>query len=237
MSHRWLARFVLVIVVHLTILQSPAVADNRSEYDRYLEFERSAANLANEYWKDIFKQAEQPYNDLRTYAAGDGETIPSNCDGVSAGDPDQYPGNDKVDWGFYCPRDDAMFLSSRHLYQRFFKGIGTWAPVMIIAHEAGHHVQHQVGLMDEEATPCCHVNRTKLELHADCLSGMFTKFVEDAGVINQGEAQEGAETAYQLGDEFADDDHHGTPKERKDSFMTGYNSGRLGPCNDELGAY
>jgi predicted metalloprotease len=236
MSHRWLISVVALMCIQMAALQLPAAADDDSEYDRYLRMEHQAAETANTFWKEAFKQAGKPYNDLKTNAAGDGETIPSNCNGVSAGDPEQYPDRN-VDWGFYCPRDDAMFLSSRHLYWKFYKEIGVWAPVMIIAHEAGHHVQHQIGLLDEEALPCCEITRTNLELHADCLAGLFTRVAEDFGVIDEGDARDGAETAYQLGDEFADHEHHGTPKERRDSFLTGYNSGGdIGPCNDRLEA-
>ena len=233
MSQRWLGS-VCLIALQAASAPSPAVAEERSEYDRYLEYEGAVANAANALWKEVFKEAGRPYNDLRTLAAGDGETIPSSCNGVSAGDPEQYP-DQEVDWGFYCPRDDAMFLSSRHLYYKFYKGIGLWAPAMIIAHEAGHHVQHQLGLLDEEAKPCCDISPTKLELHADCLAGIFTEFAEEAGLINEGDARDGAEAAYQLGDDFADSEHHGTPKQRRDSFMLGYESGDMGPCNDALG--
>ena len=83
---------------------------------------------------------------------------------------------------FYCPGDRKVYLDLsffQELSQRF-GAPGDFARAYVIAHEIGHHVQNQLGLMDaaQQRTASSsdrsrNDTSVRLELQADCLAGVW----------------------------------------------------------------
>ena len=88
---------------------------------------------------------------------------------------------------FYCPPDKQIFLDTaffREVETRFRGCSGSackFTAAYIIAHEVGHHIQNQLGILDkarqmqERAGSKAEANniQVRVELQADCLSGVW----------------------------------------------------------------
>src|SRR5437879_11522099 len=88
---------------------------------------------------------------------------------------------------FYCPPDKQIFLDTgffREVETRFHGCSGNackFTAAYIIAHEAGHHIQNLLGILprvtrlQQQAGSKAESNalQVKVELQADCLSGVW----------------------------------------------------------------
>jgi predicted metalloprotease len=68
-------------------------------------------------------------------------------------------------------------------------------------------------------------------LQADCLAGAFTHVAYYQGILDADDITEGAQARFDVGDDLTDPaQHHGTPEERRDAFLTGYNGENPDVC-------
>jgi len=118
---------------------------------------------------------------------------------------------------FYCPADntigwDEVFMSEQ--YEQF----GSFAYVMILAHEWGHRNQEYVGLFDDRRTAF------QNEQHADCQAGVFTAVEESRGMLEMGDVMTAFNSLCALGGTsgWFDPTSHGTCEERVEAFENGY---------------
>lgn len=85
---------------------------------------------------------------------------------------------------FYCPADQRVYLDlsfySDMTGQLGAKG-GDFAWAYVIAHEMGHHVQHELGLPQ----PHSNAGSVKVELQADCYAGVWAHHVGSAGDLQR----------------------------------------------------
>ncbi|MCQ8278603.1 zinc metallopeptidase [Acetobacteraceae bacterium KSS8] len=156
---------------------------------------------------------------------------------------------------FYCPADHKVYLDMsffRELQNKLGAG-GDFARAYVIAHEIGHHVQSQLGIMDtvdqtrgrlgEGARNALSV---KVELQADCFAGVWGKQADDARhILETGDVEEGLNAAAAVGDDRLqkqatgsvepDSFTHGSSAERVRWFRRGLQSGDLRQC-DTFGA-
>ena len=150
---------------------------------------------------------------------------------------------------FYCPTDEKVYIDLsfyRDLKDRY-GAPGDFAQAYVIAHEVGHHVQNQLGVMGEvqdaqqQASSQAEANRLSvmLELQADCLAGVWAYNAEQArDVLEQGDVEEGLNAASSIGDDrltqgrvSPDSFTHGTSAQRVSWFQTGLESGDIDSCN------
>lgn len=152
---------------------------------------------------------------------------------------------------FYCPLDERVYIDLsfyRDLRERF-GAPGDFAQAYVIAHEVGHHVQNQLGIMDEvqraqQSSSQAEANSLSviLELQADCLAGVWGYHAEEArDVLEQGDLEEGLNAASAIGDDrlqmqtqgqvTRDSFTHGSSAQRVSWFQTGLNSGDINSCN------
>jgi predicted metalloprotease len=222
----------------VTSLQTAVDAQSGLTYEQYRTYEAQGAARANTFWREGFEQAkrEQPgfqheYHDLMSHFVGRGEYIDSRCGGL-AGDPEDSP---DLNPAFHCPVKNAAYFSSSWLYREYYTKIGHYAPWVIIAHEVGHHVQRQVDGIDDNGQPRGRIRQKDMELHADCLAGILSHYLEKEGYIEPGASEQGAQAVYTLGDKTNNEgDPHGTSDERKEEFSAGYNSGDMDKCTERL---
>jgi uncharacterized protein len=153
---------------------------------------------------------------------------------------------------FYCPLDEKVYidLSFYRDLRDSFGAPGDFAQAYVIAHEIGHHVQNQIGIMEQvqaaqqQVSTQADVNRLSvmLELQADCLSGVWAYNADRArDILEQGDIEEGLNAASSIGDdrlqmEFQgqvapDSFTHGSSIQRVSWFERGLESGDINSCN------
>jgi predicted metalloprotease len=153
---------------------------------------------------------------------------------------------------FYCPLDEKVYidLSFYRDLRDSFGAPGDFAQAYVIAHEIGHHVQNQIGIMEQvqvaqqQASTQADVNRLSvmLELQADCLSGVWAYNADRArDILEQGDIEEGLNAASSIGDDrlqmefqgqvIPDSFTHGSSIQRVGWFERGLESGDINSCN------
>lgn len=151
---------------------------------------------------------------------------------------------------FYCPADQTLYLDVA-FYQdmkRSMGGGGDFAWGYVIAHEVGHHVQHELGIDDEvrrlqsraSGRDANHLS-VMLELQADCFAGIWGRTMKEQGVLESGDLEEALNTAQAIGDDhlqrqatghvMPDSFTHGTSKQRYSWFRRGFDSGDPKMCD------
>jgi predicted metalloprotease len=149
---------------------------------------------------------------------------------------------------FYCPSDRRVYLDTtffREMAQKFRAG-GDFAYAYVIAHEVGHHIQNQLGILGQVQQRQRQVSRREAnalsvrnELMADCLAGVWAH--HSASRLEPGDIEEAMRAAAAIGDDalqrqsqgqvVPDSFTHGTSQQRMRWFTQGYRSGRMGSCN------
>ncbi len=151
---------------------------------------------------------------------------------------------------FYCPGDERVYLDLRffqELSQRF-GAPGEFARAYVIAHEIGHHVQNQLGLMrqvEQKAANASERGRNALsvrqELQADCLAGVWGHSAQQRGALDTRDIEQGIAAAASVGDDrvqqrsrgvtVPESFTHGSSAQRVKWFRVGLASGDLRQCN------
>lgn len=152
---------------------------------------------------------------------------------------------------FYCPPDKRAYLDTSffNTLERQLGAGGDFARAYVIAHEVAHHVQNELGILPE-------VNRmrgqstereanqlsVRLELQADCVSGVWTRHAAARfGSLERGDIEEALNAAARIGDDalqkrsqgyvVPDSFTHGSSEQRVRWFETGLKSGKLQSCD------
>lgn len=157
---------------------------------------------------------------------------------------------------FYCPADQRVYLDLSFYgdMERQLGAGGEFAWAYVIAHEVGHHVQNQLGTSREvrslqsENPDDANELSVRLELQADCYSGVWAKTVYDAGDLEQGDIREAIGASEAVGDDRLqsrgggrvdpDSFTHGSSEQRARWFNEGRKRGDPAACDtfsgDEL---
>ena len=158
---------------------------------------------------------------------------------------------------FYCPNDQKVYLDTSFFQdlERRFRGCDAgsktcqFSQAYVIAHEIGHHVQNQLGLLprvQEEQRGMDKVEanslQVRVELQADCLAGIWANRAQEKWqFIEPGDVEAAMQTASAIGDDrlqrqaqgyvVPDAFTHGTSAQRTRWFMTGLKTGDV-PSRD-----
>ncbi|MEO7092703.1 MAG: neutral zinc metallopeptidase [Polyangiales bacterium] len=134
---------------------------------------------------------------------------------------------------FYCPLDKKVYidLSFYDLLRERFGAPGDFAQAYVIAHEVGHHVQNQKGVLGRGGE----VSSIDTELQADCLAGAWAKDANARGLVEVGDVDEALNAASQIGDDTIQRKTqgrvqpetwtHGSAAQRSSSFKKGLEGG------------
>lgn len=151
----------------------------------------------------------------------------------------------------YCPLDQTIYMDETffdELQKRFGADNGDVAQAYVIAHEASHHVQNQMGTMDQvlqsqqSGSEDANDLSVRLELQADCYAGIWANSVAQLGVFESSdEIKEALNAAAAVGDDHVQQQitgttnpetwTHGSSEQRVKWFTTGYKTGRVAACN------
>src|SRR5215813_10271860 len=118
---------------------------------------------------------------------------------------------------FYCPNDHKVYLDTSFFQdlERRFRGcdVGSktcqFSQAYVIAHEIGHHVQNQLGLLSrvqeqQRGMDKAEANglQVRVELQADCLAGIWANRAEEKWrFIEPGDVEAAMQTASAIGDD------------------------------------
>ena len=201
----------------------------------------AAAILGNteDVWKTVLpKQVNQQYQPPKLVLFS-GSTR-SGCGGAqSAMGP------------FYCPLDQTVYidLSFFEEMQRRFRAGGDFAYAYVLAHEVGHHVENQLGLLRRVQERQRQVGQAesnqlsvRVELMADCLAGVWAHHSQQRWKsLEQGDIEEAIRAAEAIGDDrlqkqsggrvVPDSFTHGSSEQRVRWLTTGLKSGTIQSCD------
>jgi predicted metalloprotease len=195
-------------------------------------------------WKEIFDQGGRTY------------TPPTLV--IFSGATESGCGFAKSAMGpFYCPVDQKVYLDTsffRDLQQRF-RGCDAgsktcqFSQAYVIAHEIGHHVQNQLGILPKVQQAKQGVDKAeanalqvRVELQADCLAGVWANRAQAKWqFIEPGDVEAALQTASAIGDDrlqqqsqgyvVPDAFTHGSSAQRTRWFTTGLKSGQVASCD------
>jgi predicted metalloprotease len=126
-------------------------------------------------------------------------------------------------FAFYCPRDEAFYYSPDG-FAEHERRIGDFAPIVVTAHEWGHHVQWLIGVVPEPGNA--------FELQADCLAGTYASEAGQQGLQDPGDVTEAVASSAEAGDPLGLPQDapgaHGINDDRVIAFMRGYLDGVTG---------
>lgn len=151
---------------------------------------------------------------------------------------------------FYCPMDQKIYLDTdffKVMESRMGAG-GDLAAAYVIAHEVGHHVQNQLGILPKvtqmrqsSSQEDSNALSVLTELQADCFAGMWARSSTQDLKISREDIAEAMNAAAAVGDDalmkgagravVPDAFTHGSSADRQEWFMRGYENGQLAACN------
>jgi predicted metalloprotease len=192
-----------------------------------------------EVWAEVFQeQVGQPYRPT-TLVLFKGGTQ-SACGGASS-----------QTGPFYCPSDKKVYLDTDFftLMSQRMGAKGDFAAAYVVAHEVGHHVQDELGILAKTTELRQRLGQAeanaisvRVELQADCLSGLWAAYAsEKFGSLERGDIEEAMNAAAQIGDDtlqrnagqrpMPDSFTHGTSEQRQRWFARGYENPSIDSCD------
>jgi predicted metalloprotease len=192
----------------------------------HAEFVQYVVNDASAKWQGTLANAGIPYSP--TGAVTDDEPIDTGC-----GTADSSTGP------FYCPPDETIYWPTDTVIPRSGKPLaeyGDFAVAVAAAHEVGHHVQNELGILEAEAAGQLDTLSLQTELQADCFAGVWGYSAYYEGLVESGDMDEAMSLIPDLGDlpeqPRGEPYAHGSPEERVEAFLTGYDYGDPVRCLD-----
>lgn len=204
--------------------------------DKYETFTSKVLGSNNDTWSGIFSALGRQYASPKLVLFR--QLTQSGC-GVASTSVGPH----------YCPEDQTIYLDETffdELQKRFGGSSGDVAQAYVIAHEAGHHVQNQLGdmarIMDAQQTDPENANKYSeaLELQADCYAGIWMNSLSSEGILRDGEIEQALSAAAAVGDDHIQRSTtgsvnpetwtHGSSEQRVKWFKDGYTSGKVESC-------
>jgi uncharacterized protein len=153
---------------------------------------------------------------------------------------------------FYCPNDQRVYIDLQFFneLETRFKAAGDFAQAYVIAHEVGHHIQNQLGILNQLHSKQGRVSETeynqmsvRVELQADFLAGVWAHHAQKMkNILEPGDLEEALGAAQAVGDDtlqkrgqghvVPDSFTHGTSAQRARWFRLGFETGDLARMKD-----
>jgi predicted metalloprotease len=208
--------------------------------DQHAQFVAVVLADTEDVWNRLFQQQlGRNYRDPTLVLFS--ETSQSGCGFASA-----------ASGPFYCPADEKVYIDLQFFQelQTSFQAAGDFAEAYVIAHEVGHHVQNQLGVLEQVQSRRGKGGRdeaneisVRAELQADFLAGVWAYHAQETkGILEPGDLEEALGAAAAVGDDrlqrrsqgyvVPDSFTHGTSEQRSRWFRKGFESGDLSRMMD-----
>ena len=226
-----------------TGLQAPGAEDEdplppgQDPQRKLFKFSDYVFNDAQATWVATFREDGEPYERAELVVYSNAVSTGGCGSATSAVGP------------FYCPADERVYLdlSFYEDMRRQLGAPGDFAWAYVIAHELGHHVQNLTGAnaevdrLSREDPGSANELSVRLELQADCYSGIWASTVYEEGALERGDLDEAFTASEAVGDDRLqeqaggrvdpDSFTHGTSEQRRRWFEAGYESGDPAACD------
>jgi predicted metalloprotease len=206
--------------------------------DPQTRFVKTVLGHTEDTWAAIFREHGSAYRNPRLVIF-EGATGTACGTGQSAMGP------------FYCPGDQQIYidLGFFRLMRERFNASGEFAQAYVIAHEVGHHVQHQLGISgqvhaarERQSEREANALSVRLELQADCFAGVWANRTNQSRqILEQGDVEAALAAASAIGDDalqrqsrgmvVPDSFTHGSSAQRVRWFKRGLETGSMEQCN------
>jgi uncharacterized protein len=185
-------------------------------------------------WGDVFQQNNMTYQPPKVVLFS-GVTESACGTAQSASGP------------FYCPNDKKVYIDLAFYDQlrQQFGAPGDFAQAYVIAHEIGHAVQDQTGILPDfnqrRATMSQEEQNAysvRVELQADCYAGVWANYANRQNYLEQGDVEEAITAANAIGDDTLTRGQvaernftHGTSAQRMAWLQKGMQTGDVSQCD------
>jgi uncharacterized protein len=183
------------------------------------------------YWTETFRASGLEPPRVRYAWIPRGRSALTGCQVVATGDA-----------AFFCPADDTIYIAERFASDVYhgigdrFPGeqagagnaVGEFGLAYVVAHEYAHNVQFELGFYELQDAGD---GVKAFELQADCMAGLWGNAVYRAGRYDDRDVEQAISTAQAAGDfDYGNAQHHGTPDERREAWLAGFESGDPSAC-------
>ena len=198
-------------------------------------------NSVQKFWGGVFTRSNRRYQYVDTY-------LFSGAINTGCGHATSQVGP------FYCPADKHVYIDLgffQDLKDRLGVQPTPFVEAYVLAHEYGHHVQDQLGVLDaiRGDTQGPESKGVRSELQADCYAGVWAAHAVDTGLIEQlaqSDINEGLDAAAAIGDDRIQERTqgqvneetwtHGSSEQRRRWFSRGYETGKPAACDTFSGS-
>jgi uncharacterized protein len=201
----------------------------------------AVVNSVQKFWSAVFQRSGRNYKYVDTVFFTD--QVQTGC-GLA---------NSQVG-PFYCPQDELVYIDLGFfddLESQFGAENSPFVQSYVIAHEYGHHVQNQLGVLeriqgDRQGPESLAV---RSELQADCYAGVWAANAVETGLVEeltQADINDGLDAAAAIGDDRIQNATqgqvnpetwtHGSSEQRRRWFSRGYEEGRPAVCDTFTGS-
>ena len=213
---------------------SSAPYEATEEENQMAQFVSVVLADTEDVWDNIFSQAGETYR-KPTLVLFRGQ-VQSACGYATA-----------ASGPFYCPSDEKVYidLSFCDDLRQKYGAYGDFAVAYVIAHEIGHHVQNQMGILEEVQSERSRLSEVRanqltvrLELQADFLAGVWAHYANRMfNSLEEGDIEEALNAASSIGDDVLQKKYqgrvipdaftHGTAAQRSAWLRRGWETGDL----------
>jgi uncharacterized protein len=200
----------------------------------------AVVNSVQKFWTGVFERSNRQYQEADTVFFTDQTN--TGC-GVATSQVGP----------FYCPADKLVYIDLGFFDQlsQFGATDTPFVEAYVIAHEYGHHVQDQLGVLDKIRgdTQGPESLSVRSELQADCYAGVWAAHAVETGLVEeltQADINSGLDAAAAIGDDRIQEQTqgqvnpetwtHGSSEQRRRWFSQGYEKGRPAVCDTFTGS-